>query len=88
MDFRSRQQLKRALEPLKQALASHRRSLALLEGALIDFEETFNQPEQSPGPPQAQQPSSSIKGSGQGRLTLVSSPEKNIKQRASLARRT
>jgi len=39
MDFRSRQQLKQALE-------SHRRSLEGLESALIEFEETLNQPEQ------------------------------------------
>jgi hypothetical protein len=59
MDFRSRQQLKRALEPLRQALETHRRSLSLLESALIEFEETFNQLEQRPGGPQVQQVSSS-----------------------------
>ena len=71
MDFRSRQQFMRALEPLRQALEAHRRSLALLESALIEFEETFNQPEQRPGRPQVQQQSSSIKGSGRCRLTVV-----------------
>jgi DNA repair exonuclease SbcCD ATPase subunit len=59
MDFRSRQQLKRALEPLRQALETHRRSLSLLESALIEFEETLNQLEQRSGGPQVQQVSSS-----------------------------
>jgi hypothetical protein len=58
MDFRKRQ-LKWALEPLRQALESHRRSLEGLESALIEFEETFNQLEQRPGGPQVQQLSSS-----------------------------
>ena len=39
MDFRIRQ-LKRALEPLREALESHHRSLEGLESALIEFEET------------------------------------------------
>ena len=55
MDFRSRQQLTRALEPLRQALESHRRSLALLESALIEFEENLNLPQQRPGRPQVEQ---------------------------------
>jgi hypothetical protein len=38
MDFRSRQQFTRALEPLRQALEAHRRSLGELESALIEFE--------------------------------------------------
>jgi hypothetical protein len=59
MDFRSRQQLTRGLKPLKQALAAHRRSLALLESALVEFEEGFNQAEQRPGRPQVQQTTSS-----------------------------
>jgi len=68
MDFRSRQQLTRALEPLREALESHCRSLALLDSALNEFEETFNQPEQRLGRrPQVQQTSSSIKGSGRCR---------------------
>ena len=71
MDFRSRQQLTRALEPLKQALETHCLSLSLLESALIEFEETLNYPEQRPRRPQVQQTNSGIKGSGQGRLTVV-----------------
>ena len=59
MDFRSRQQLKRALEPLREALESHRRSLSLLESALIEFEETFNQLAQRRGDPHVQKKSSS-----------------------------
>jgi len=38
-------------------LESHRRSLALLESALIEFEETLNQPEQRYGRRQVQQTS-------------------------------
>ena len=71
MDLSTRQQLTRALEPLRQAFESHRRSLALLDSALLEFEETFNQLEQRPGRPQAQQISSSVKGSEQCRLTVV-----------------
>ena len=53
MDVRIRQ-LKRVLEPLREALESHHRSLEGLESALIEFEETFNEPEQRQGRPQAQ----------------------------------
>ena len=53
MDFRMRQ-LKRALEPLREALESHHRSLEGLESALIEFEETFSEPEQRQQRPQAQ----------------------------------
>ena len=53
MDFRIRQ-LKRSLEPLREALESHHRSLEGLESALIEFEETFNEPEQRQERPQAQ----------------------------------
>jgi len=53
MDFRKRQ-LKRALEPLRQALESHRRSLEGLESALIEFEDTLNYTEQRPECPQPQ----------------------------------
>ena len=53
MDFRIRQ-LKRTLEPLREALESHHRSLEGLESALIEFEETFNEPEQRQQRPQAQ----------------------------------
>src|SRR5215212_320374 len=52
MDFRVRQ-LKRALEPLVQALESHHRSLEELESALIEFEETLSGREERPERPQA-----------------------------------
>ena len=71
MDFRPGLPLTRALEPLKQTWDSHRRSLALLDSALLEFEETFNQLEQKPGRPQAQQIRSSVKESEQCRLTVV-----------------
>src|SRR5215216_5307501 len=61
MDFRIRQ-LKRALEPLREALESHHRSLEGLESALIEFEETFNEPEQRQERPQAQP------GAGDGQI--------------------
>src|SRR5919112_1348331 len=54
MDFRTRQ-LQRALEPLRQALESHHRSLEELESALIEFAENLNVQEQRPERPQAQQ---------------------------------
>jgi chromosome segregation ATPase len=53
MDFRIRQ-LKRSLEPLREALESHHRSLEGLESAILEFEETFNEPEQKQERPQAQ----------------------------------
>ena len=53
MDFRIRQ-LKRALEPLREALESHHRSLEGLESTLIEFEETFNEPQQRQQRPPAQ----------------------------------
>ena len=40
MDFRTRQ-LKRALEPLRQALEAHHRSLEDLESALMEFQEAL-----------------------------------------------
>src|SRR5215203_6384140 len=52
MNFRTRQ-LKRALEPLIQALESHHRSLEELESALIEFEETLSGREERPERPQA-----------------------------------
>ena len=52
MDSRVRQ-LKRALEPLVQALESHHRSLEELESALIEFEETLSGREERPERPQA-----------------------------------
>ena len=68
MDFRIRQ-LKRALEPLREALESHHRSLEGLESALIEFEETFKEPEQRQERPQAQL------GAGVGHLDLLSITE-------------
>ena len=44
-----------ALEPLRQALEFHRRSLEELESALIEFEETLSGREERPERPQAQQ---------------------------------
>src|SRR5215213_8832926 len=70
MDFRVRQ-LKRALEPLIQALESHHRSLEELESALIEFEETLSGREERPERPQA-------KHDGEGRggsLDLLSITE-------------
>jgi len=67
MDFRTRQ-LKRTLEPLRQALESHHRSLEGLESALIEFEETLNEPQQRSERPQAQQ-------QGAGSLDLLSITE-------------
>ena len=69
MDFRIRQ-LKRALEPLREALESHHRSLEGLESALIEFEETFNEPKQRQERPQAQHD-----GKGEGGLDLLSITE-------------
>ena len=56
MDFRIRQ-LKRALEPLRQALEAHHRSLEDLESALVEFQEAFGgqQEERRQERPQAQQ---------------------------------
>ena len=51
----SRRQLKRTLEPLKQALKSHHRSLERLESALIEFEEILSQPERRPERPQVKE---------------------------------
>src|SRR5215216_7567804 len=67
MDVRIRQ-LKRVLEPLREALESHHRSLEGLESALIEFEETFNEPEQRQQRPQAKEP-------GAGSLDLLSIKE-------------
>src|ERR671921_1280872 len=65
MDFRTRQ-LKRALEPLRQALEVHHRSLEELESALIEFEDNLGGPEERPERPQAKQ------GEGGGGLDLLS----------------
>ena len=56
MDFRTRQ-LKRALEPLRQALEAHHRSLEDLESALVEFQEAFGgqQEERRQERPQVQQ---------------------------------
>jgi len=52
MDIRTRK-LKRALEPLMQALESHHRSLEELESTLIEFEEALSGREERPERPQA-----------------------------------
>ena len=56
MDFRARQ-LKRALEPLRQALEAHHRSLEDLESALVEFQEALGgqQEERRQERPQVQQ---------------------------------
>ena len=53
MKFRA-WQLKRTLEPLKEALESHHRSLEGLESALIELEETISGREERSERPQAQ----------------------------------
>jgi excisionase family DNA binding protein len=67
MDIRTLQ-LKRTLQPLRQALESHHRSLEGLESALIEFEEALNEPEQRQERPQAQR-------QGAGSLDLLSITE-------------
>src|SRR5215212_6791940 len=62
-------QLNRTFEPLREALESHHRSLEELESALIEFEETFNEPEQRQERPQGQQ------GGEGGHLDLLSIPD-------------
>src|SRR5919112_1175793 len=52
MDLRTRQ-LKRALEPLMQAMESHHHSLEELEGTLIEFEEALSGREERPERSQA-----------------------------------
>src|SRR5215218_3659194 len=69
MDFRTRQ-LKRALEPLVEALESHHRSLEELESALIEFEEALVGRDEKPERPQAQQGETG--GGGGGGLELLS----------------
>ncbi len=77
MDFR-RRQLKRALEPLMQALEAHHRSLEELESALIEFEENLSGQEKRPERPQAKQqggPEAAGGGGGEaagGSLELLS----------------
>ena len=55
---------KQALEPLREALESHYRSLEELEGALIEFEEALTGQEQRPQRPQAQQQEGAAAGGG------------------------
>jgi len=66
VDFR-RRQLQRTLEPLREALESHHRSLERLESALIEFEEALNPPERRPERPQAKE-----QGVGAGSPDLLS----------------
>ena len=68
MDFRTRQ-LKRALEPLMQALESHHRSVEERESALIEFEEILSRREERPERPQANYEG---EGGGGGGLDLLS----------------
>jgi excisionase family DNA binding protein len=44
MELRTRQ-LRRALDPLREALEYHRRSLEGLESALIEFEDALTEPQ-------------------------------------------
>ena len=67
MDLRKRQ-LKRALEPLMQAMESHHRSLEELESALIDFEEALSGRKERPERSQAKH---DAEGGG-GSLDLLS----------------
>lgn len=60
-------QLKRTLEPLRQALESHHRSLEELESALIEFEEALGNQEEQPERPQVQ-----LGKDGKGGLDLLS----------------
>ncbi len=68
MDSRIRRQLKRTLEPLRQALESHHHSLEGLESALVEFEEALGgQEERRQERPQVQQ-----QGAEGGLLDLLS----------------
>ena len=62
------QHLKRALEPLRQALRAHHRSLEELENTLIGFEEALVGREERPERPQAQEGETA----GSGGLDLLS----------------
>ncbi len=53
MEFKTRQ-LRRAVEPLRQALESHHRSLEGLESALIEFEEALDGQERLEHPKEQQ----------------------------------
>ena len=66
MSFR-RWQLKRTLEPLREALESHHRFLEELERALIEFDETLSGREERP-----ERPQQAHQGEGGGGLDLLS----------------
>jgi excisionase family DNA binding protein len=70
MDSRTRQ-LKRALEPLMQAMVSHHRSLEELESTLIEFEEALTGREERPERPRAKHDGEG----GAGGLDLLSITE-------------
>src|SRR5215207_2189046 len=70
MDFRT-PQLKRALEPLRQALESHHRSLEELESALIEFEEDLGGQEKRPEHPQAKLQGGEAGGGGLDLLSIT-----------------
>ena len=69
MDFRTRQ-LKRALEPLRQALESHHRSLEELESALIEFQESLRE-EERPERPLPKQQGGEAGGGGLDLLSIT-----------------
>ena len=69
---RQPQHLKRALEPLRQALESHHRSLEELESALIAFEKNLGGQEERPERPQQAQQQGAGAGAGGGGLDLLS----------------
>ena len=68
---RQPQHLRRALEPLIQALESHHRSLEELESALIAFEKNLGGQEERPERPQQAQQQGGEAGAGGG-LDLLS----------------
>lgn len=70
MDFK-RQQLRRALEPLKLALEAHHRSLEELESALIEVDEALSGRAERPERPQQAQQQGGEAGGG-GSLDLLS----------------
>ena len=63
---------KQALEPLREALESHYRSLEELEDTLIEFEEALTGQEQRPQRPQAQQQQGGGAAAPGGGLDLLS----------------
>ena len=54
MERQRRQYYKRVLQPLREALESHRRSLEGLESALIEFEEALDGQERLEHPKEQQ----------------------------------